>query len=596
MAAVFGLSTAFGDYRPKLSEAFPRLFGKEKHQTSNKEDHSNDEPVLYDDEKVLLKTLFIGIPNWRESEYSYITIFINGLLALLTMDMVFRGPLLHPAQDLRFSRVGFVDQTSAKVLFREPDPAQLPVYAYLKATGSSSWATTDRIYYLSSDTDYTYPVTFSGLNPETTYTYSLSNDLSGTFDTAPAPYSSKANSLTFITSSCIKANFPYRLLSNSLKIHGFEHLSKALRSLPSPASFMLFLGDFIYVDVPLRLSSSFLHYRSEYRRVYASPSWFLPGLSSLPWLHTIDDHEIANDWSSGNETAPFPAASDPFIHYHVSVNPPIPPSAPNNVIEPNITYSQFTHGPASFFMLDTRRYRTDPEPLSSPPSLPPSLPPSPSTSSTTHHTMLGVPQLQSLLSYLSTPEPLHINFKIIASSVPFTKNWRFGTSDTWGGFPTERSLILAAMHSSEKTLGIRVIILSGDRHEFAAVRYPPPITAFEKANDNASEVVVYDRTPSCGPHEFSVGPLSMFYLPIRTFKQVDDEDVAIKYIPDGNSKFGVIDIKNLQGKGEEQKATLKYTLWVDGEVEWEYVLTSPAPGYSSNSGGGGFRRGYGLWS
>ena len=56
--------------------------------------------------------------------------------------------------------------------------------------------------------------------------------------------------------------------------------------------------------------------------------------------------------------------------------------------------------------------------------------------------------------------------------------------------------------------------------------------------------------------------------------------VAIKYIPDGNSKFGLIDIRNLEGKGE-QKATLKYTLWVDGEVEWEYVLTSPAPSYGS---------------
>ena len=107
---------------------------------------------------------------------------------------------------------------------------------------------------------------------------------------------------------------------------------------------------------------------------------------------------------------------------------------------------------------------------------------------------------------------------------------------------------------------------------------------------NDASQTVYDRTPASGPHEFSVGPLSMFYLPFRTFKQVDDEDVAIKYLPDGNSKFGVVDIRNLEGKGE-QKAVFKYTLWVDGEVSWEYVLTSPGARFEGRKGGG-----FGLWS
>ncbi|RMZ92048.1 hypothetical protein DV736_g688, partial [Chaetothyriales sp. CBS 134916] len=583
LTVIFAQSAAFGDHRPKLSEVFPKLFPNDERnheQPDSREGEDPAEPVLYDDEKKLLKIFVVGIPDWRESGYSYVTILINVLLALLTLDLVFRGPFLHPAQDLRFSRVGFVDQTSAKVLFREPDPAQLPVYVHLKASGSSSWTTTDRIYYLDAETDYTYPLTFTDLTPDTRYTYSLSNDLSGKFTTAPAPFSPKANSLTFVTSSCIKANFPYHPFSHSLTFHGFEYLSKALRSLPSPASFMLFLGDFIYIDVPLRLSSSYLHYRAEYRRAYASPSWSLPGLSSLPWLHTLDDHEIANDWSGGNDTAPFPAASDPFIHYHVAVNPPIPSSSSNGK-EPNTTYFQFTRGPASFFLLDTRRYRTHPEPLPSSSSINP-----PASS---NHSMLGVTQLSSLLTYLRTPEPEHVHFKIISTSVPFTKNWRFGTSDTWGGFLSERSQILHAMHTAERDLGVRIIILSGDRHEFGAIRYPPPIVSM---NANGSDVV-YDRTPASGPHEFSVGPLSMFYLPFRTFRQIDGEDVVLKYVPDGNSKFGVVDLKNLGGKGGDQKAILKYTLWVNGEVEWEYVLTSPAPGYKPKTRTGAFGR---LWS
>ena len=583
-----------------MQETFPRVFGASKQGERSERDDDADEPVLYDDEKTTLKILVLGIPDWREPAYSYLTILVNILLAVLTLDLVFRGPLLHPAQDLRFSRVGFVDTTSAKVLFREPDPAQLPVYAYLKAVSGRKWTTVDRVYYLDSDTDYTYPITITGLEPETTYIYSLSNDLSGTFTTIPAPYSQAANTLTFLTSSCIKANFPYRPFSHSLSIHGFESLSKALRS--TSASFMLFLGDFIYVDVPLRLSSSFKHYRSEYRRVYASPSLSLPGIASLPWYHTLDDHEIANDWSGGNDTAPFPAASDPFIHYHVSVNPPVPPKSPSGP-ETNTTYFQFTHGPASFFMLDTRRYRTAPEPQSSSSPKSPKLLYGSSRSSHSQpfestHTMLGQAQLQCLLDFLSMPEPPHVHWKIIASSVPFTKNWRFGTADSWGGFLQERSVILEAMHKAERDSGVRVVILSGDRHEFAAIRFPPPVVNFPPAspptNTTAASDVVYDRTPASGPHEFSVGPLSMFYLPFRTFKQIDGEDVSIKYIPNGNSKFGVIDIKNLEGKGE-QRSLLKYSLWVDGKVEWEYTLTSPAPAYNGEQGRA-WNRGYGLWS
>lgn len=561
--------------------------------------------MLYDDEKSLFKIFLFGIPDWREAGWSYLTIGVNILVALLTLDMVFRGPLLHPANDLSFTRVGYVDSTSAKVLVREPDPAQLPMYIYLSPADRTSWTTTDTIYYLGPDSDYTYAATFEGLQPSKKYIYSLSNDQSGKFVTAPSPYSEEANTLTFLTSSCIKANFPYRVSAHALAIHGFEHLSKVVQSIPSPISFMLFLGDFIYVDVPLRLSSSLQHYRSEYRRVYASPSWSLPGLDSLPWIHTLDDHEIANDWSGGNDTDPFPAASDPFIHYHVSVNPPVPPGSPSG-LETNTTYFQFSNGPASFFMLDTRRYRTDPEPKAKSTFTLKRLYGASSSSTDPHsasnHSMLGPVQLASLLKFLSTPEPGHIHFKIVASSVPFTKNWRFGTSDTWGGFLHERSLILDAMHKAERELGIRVVVLSGDRHEFAAIRFPPPAPDAGTVSTPASEdpesspsesqpKAQYDDTPHAGPHEFSVGPLSMFYLPFRTFKQIDDQDVAIKYLPDGNSKFGVVEIQNLVKAPEGgQKSVLRYKLYIDGQLAWEYNLASPAPGFK------GRRWGWWLWS
>jgi alkaline phosphatase D len=83
----------------------------------------------------------------------------------------------------------------------------------------------------------------------------------------------------------------------------------------------------------------------------------------------------------------------------------------------------------------------------------------------------------------------------------------------------------------------------------------------------------------------------MFYLPFRSFRQIDEQDVAIKYMPDGNSKVGLVEITNLE-EGGKKKSLLKYTLYVDGKVTWEYTLTSPGPEFN------GYRGGVwgGLWS
>ena len=211
----------------------------EKKTVDNNTAHS--EPLINEDEKSFLRMVFLGVPNLRSPWDGYITIGVNVLLVLMSADMIFRGPLLHPETDLRFSRVGFVDSTSANVLVREPDSAQLPVYAYL-AQGSEyhhglSWQTVDRRYYLDSDTDYTYPVTFTNLQPSRSYTYSFSNNLTGTFTTAPSPTNLPASShLTFLTSSCIKPQFPYDPFSHSLSIPGFTHLSTILQSLRRPTS------------------------------------------------------------------------------------------------------------------------------------------------------------------------------------------------------------------------------------------------------------------------------------------------------------------------------------------------------------------------
>lgn len=128
-------------------------------------------------------------------------------------------------------------------------------------------------------------------------------------------------------------------------------------------------------------------------------------------------------------------------------------------------------------------------------------------------TMLGAAQLEDLLAFLARPEPRGVKWKVVASSVPFTKNWRVNTKDTWGGFLVERRKVLEAMWDAGAK-GYGVVVLSGDRHEFAATKFPPPEGGA--------------WPDSAAVHEFSASPLSQFYSPIPSYRQTDGGDVEIK--------------------------------------------------------------------
>ncbi|KAK2867964.1 hypothetical protein FQN49_003298 [Arthroderma sp. PD_2] len=499
----------------------------------------------------VVRSLLTGIPCTNSKLVTWTTIGVNILLNIFVLDFVYRGSVLYPATNVSFSRVGFVSSDSAKILIRESDEENLPLRVYHRVKHDEEtdlWTQDETIYTLNETTDYTFPIVIDGLQPTTRYQYLLSNNLAGEFTTAPAPGSLESTRLNFWTSSCIKANFPYNPLSHPFRIPGIETLAQVYSKINPLAipSFMLFLGDFIYIDVPIRFGSAIKHYRDEYHRVYSSPSWHVgdhPPID-LPWIHMLDDHEIANDWHDGNITEPYPAAIGPYLHYHVSVNPPKAESP--HAIHDNTTYFSFTRGPASFFILDARTYR--------------------STPMSDNSTMLGYAQLQSLLDYISRPEPAGVKWKIISSSVPFTKNWHIGTPDTWGGYLNERQVLLEAMWRAERTLGTRIVLLSGDRHEFAAIKFPNPSS---KPMDTTTSSL--STGAGQGIYEFCAGPLSQFYLPSRSYYQTDDKDVTIKYVPNGNFKFGAVDIET-RPDGE---SVLIYTLYVDAEAVWQYKLSMP---------------------
>ena len=199
-----------------------------------------------------LKHLLWGTPSVSR-KLSLATFAINTLLAAATWDLTFRTTYFYPSKDLSFARVGHVGPDSAKLLLREPDSTRYPV---------SVWYSHDKIPTIDlhlvdtiptppEETDFTTMLTLHHLTPETKYRWYTSSNHSGTFTTAPrkdeAP---RGGRFTFFTTSCIKAKFPYDITSHPLAVKGFRDLSGWVEKLE--ARFMLFLGDFIYIDVPRR--------------------------------------------------------------------------------------------------------------------------------------------------------------------------------------------------------------------------------------------------------------------------------------------------------------------------------------------------------
>ncbi|KAK2019735.1 PhoD-like phosphatase [Colletotrichum eremochloae] len=509
-----------------------------------------EETVTVKEKSSPWKTLLAGTPSSNNPIFSALTFLINVVLVAMTADFLLRVRHYHPVDDLSFVRLGYVSPSEAKFVLREPDQTKMPVSLDIRIKDPQPpfdnplWQLGGGIRYTDDTTDFTTTLTIPlKHSQQRIYEWRTSNNHSGEFIAPPRAGQMPAltdNKFTFLSTSCILPRFPYNPFEHPLAIPGMRHLAHVLPKLQ--AQFMLFLGDFIYIDVPKRQGKQEEDYRQKYRHVYASPDWAPVG-QNLSWIHVLDDHEIGNDWSS-NTTGVYRAAIEPWHHYQELANPPPARVAgTSNLRRVGATYFEFVQGPASFFMLDTRSYRSDNDlPFDSP-----------------EKTMLGAQQLEDFLDWLNRPEPKGVKWKIVASSIPLTKNWPINRKDTWGGFLVERRKVLEAMWDAGAR-GIGVVIVSGDRHEFAATKFPPPADG---------------RWPeTAAAYEFSCSPLNQFASPLPSYRQNDDEDIALKYIHSGNSKFGSLTIENL---AEGEQSSLKYSLYIDGEVTWNTIILSPPP-------------------
>ncbi|KAJ8469010.1 hypothetical protein ONZ51_g9274 [Trametes cubensis] len=514
---------------------------------------------------------------------------INTLLLLAAVEFVFY-PYFDSASDVVYTRVGALYPDAVKIVVRYPaanSTENLVRVVWRQADGKNDSETPWRegpIANLTAERDWVQSVSLRGLWPSTSYEYRF-EDLNSTalpypttpiqFHTAPDPRLHSGSHYRFIASSCMTPNFPYMPLQGR-RIKGLDLLtdylwpSKPHSTAPSsavaqnisdedmsmstspviqsvndtsaenvtapanittavpapeksvpPTAFMVFMGDFIYADVPIYFGDDAEAYRRLYRRNYNSPS-FRKVYERLPIIHTYDDHEIINNYAGlGNSSLPpYPNATNAFELYNADAN--------YDPIEEGQYYYDFRYGDAAFFVMDTRKYRSDifsDEPSS--------------------HTMLGDKQLTALYNWLGKVNNTAV-FKFVVSSVPFTALWTYeALEDTWAAFPYEKSALLSAFQSVPN-----VIVLSGDRHEFAAIEFA--------AGDGGHNVL-----------EVSTSPMSMFYVPfIRTLKPRSEEvvnrtreEVIIK--EDGNMEV----VKHVEEVPREK--VLKYI--AEGNYKWSTI-------------------------
>ena len=208
-------------------------------------------------------------------------------------------------------------------------------------------------------------------------------------------------------------------------------------------SFLAFLGDTVYADVPRTSFEPTLTYYRYKHRENRDDRHLARCLATTPVYAMWDDHEVQNDF---NGTNPFiPQGRQAFGEYW-------PVSGTDTL------YRRFAWGAgADFFALDVRQYRS-----------PQSEPDGPKK------TMLGARQKAWLKDSLRASRA---PAKFLLSSVPLQGPWG---ADRWAGYATERDELLKFLRD-ERIRG--VIVLSGDVH-----------TAVDIELDG-------------GPREFIAGPL-----------------------------------------------------------------------------------------
>ncbi len=311
------------------------------------------------------------------------------------------------------------------------------------------------------ETGHSVHVSVDGLQPARWYWYQfkVGGEVSqrGRTRTASASKSS-VNKLNFAFASCQNWQDGYYT--------AYKHLAE------EDLDFIIHLGDYIYEGgvtegkprrhngpEPITLED----YRNRYALCKSDPN-LQAAHAALPWIVTLDDHEVDNDWASGIPHDPDKQTIEQFLARRAAAfkayyeHMPLPafsrPRGANMQL-----FRRFTFGDLSqFYILDTRQFRSDQvggfiTPRSAKVDLP-------------NRTMTGERQEKWLFERFSDSST---HWNVIAQQTIMAEfDYQIGPGkvinhDQWDGYTAARKRILSFIKNRRPS---NPVVISGDWHSF----------------------------------------------------------------------------------------------------------------------------------
>lgn len=361
-----------------------------------------------------------------------------------------------------------------------------------------------------SSNDYTNIIQISGLEPATNYTYTIYIDNSQLFENG-----------TFTTSENIGRHI--RLKIGFGGGAGYTPWHERMWDTLARQSFdaFLLLGDNVYVDYPtVPEAQQYCYYRRQSRPEFRR---FTP---NVPIYAIWDDHDFVDNDGEGGPEIDTPSWKRPVWNIFKDQWPN--PYYGGGNEHPGCWFD-FSIGDIDFIMLDCRYYRENPKEVNDP-------------------SMLGEFQKNWLKERLRTSTA---TFKVIASSVPWAKNTKPGSDDTWDGFPNEREEIFSFIEEN-KIDG--VLLLSADRHRSDAWKVvrsngytmydlmSSKLTNIHTHKLMKGSIFAYNKKCSFGTLEFdtTIEDPSVTY----TIKSIDNEEIHKITIYKSELEFEKENVKN----------------------------------------------------
>ncbi|WP_431907601.1 alkaline phosphatase D family protein [Amycolatopsis thermoflava] len=307
----------------------------------------------------------------------------------------------------------------------------------------------------------------SGLAPDHEYFYRfrVGGEISmvGRTRTAPALWSSPRE-LNFAFASCQAWQDGYYT--------AYEHMAA------EDLDFVVHLGDYLYesgvgtnkrgVTVEDKFKTEtfdLARYRLQYA-LYKAEAPLQAAHARFPWIHTIDDHEVENNWAGDISQADTEPDQDPAVfrqrraqafqanYENLAYRHTQMPAGPNVRLHRRLSYGQL----AEITMLDTRQYRDD-------------QPCGDGNSATCterldpERTLLGPQQREWLIDGFSQSKA---RWQVLGNQAPMGQTDRDPGApvdvwlDPWDGYVAERNKVLAAAQDRDVR---NLVVITGDRHQ-----------------------------------------------------------------------------------------------------------------------------------